>query len=133
MGESLSREADEGWTTRLKHGTTSSPQPSDSPDSVQSDDATTRWGLECLQTDFCRSLGPVSTCPSTVSDVLLQWSGSQDAGMWQPRTEGLHCLPLPALGPGEALGVDALEIVLMLAVRQSLRRQLGHPGEEGPP
>ena len=40
-----------------------------------------------------------------------------------------RCLRLP----GHPSGGDELHIVVVLAVRQSLRRQLGQPGEKSPP
>src|SRR5712692_10416581 len=51
--------------------------------------------------------------------------------MWQPGADGLCCRPLPALGPGEAPGVDALSIVVVLALRQSLCGQLAAPCNHG--
>src|SRR5229473_1376302 len=82
------RQADEGWTTRLKRGTTAALSQSYPPHSVRPDDCSTLAGLECLQADLCRSLGGVSTRPSAVSDPVLRWSSGQDARLWQPREDG---------------------------------------------
>src|SRR5216683_3545374 len=126
------RQADEGWTTRLKRGTTAALSQSYPPHSVRPDDCSTLAGLECLQADLCRSLGGVSTRPSAVSDPVLRWSSGQDARLWQPRDDGLRRIPLLALWPGEASGGDELYIIPVLALRQSLCGQLGQPGEQGP-
>src|SRR5881397_1241745 len=48
-------QTEEGWTKRGKRGTTASSQTSSHPNSVHLDDATTLWGLECLQADLCGS------------------------------------------------------------------------------
>ena len=70
---------------------------------------------------------------STLSDPLLQWSGGQDARLWQPHEDRVHGIPLSALWSGEARGGDELQILLVLALRQSRRGQLGEPGQQGPP
>src|SRR5216683_5109478 len=91
-----------GWTKRVKRGTTAAPQTSHPPNSVQPDDDTTLWGLECLSADLCRPLGRVSTRPSTLPDVVLRWPGGQDAQLWQSGADGLPRISLPALRPGHA-------------------------------
>ena len=53
--------------------------------------------------------------------------------MWQRRKDGLCRIPLPALWPGQALGGDELSIVIVPALCESLRGQLGQPGEQSPP
>ena len=50
-----------------------------------------------------------------------------------PEKIGYIGIPLSALWPGEAPGGDELQIVVVLAVCQSRRGQLGQPGEQGPP
>jgi hypothetical protein len=40
--------ADVGWTKRVKRGTTAAPQTYHHPNSVQPDDDTPLWELECL-------------------------------------------------------------------------------------
>jgi hypothetical protein len=82
-------QTEEGWTQRGKRGTTASSQTSSHPNSVHLDDATTLWGLECLQADLCGLLGDISTCPSTLSDCLLRCAGGEDAGLWQPGKDRL--------------------------------------------
>src|SRR5437879_9025796 len=62
---------DEEWTTRLQRGTTTAPPQLYHPNSVQSDDGSPLTGLECLQADLCRALGPLSTRPSALPDSLL--------------------------------------------------------------
>ena len=126
-------QAEQGWTTRLKHDTTASLQQADAPNSVRADAGTTLWGLECLPADLCRSLGHVCPRPSALPDALLRGLGGQDAGVWQPGTDGLCRIPLPAVWPRHPSGGDELQILVVLAVRQSLRGQLGQPGEQGPP
>jgi hypothetical protein len=64
-------QADEGWTERMKRGTTASPQQDQPLYAVRPDAGTTLGGLEHLQADLCRSLGGVPTCPSALPDVLL--------------------------------------------------------------
>src|SRR3989442_15604749 len=88
----------------MKRGTTAAPSTYHPPNSVQPDDGTTLWGLECLPADLCRALGCVSTRPSAVSDLLLRWPSSQDAGVWQPGQDGLCRVPLPAVWPGHPTG-----------------------------
>src|SRR5712691_2043825 len=124
---------DGGWTKRGNRGTTAAPQQSYHPNSVRPDDCSTPAGLECLQADLCRSLGRVSTRPSALSDVVLRWPGGQDARVWESRADGVHRIPLPAVWTGQAPSGDELSIVLVFALRQSLRGQLGQPGEQGPP
>ena len=114
--------ADAGWTGRVKRATTAAPQPDQHPNSVRRDGGRTLARLERLQADLCRSLGGVSTRPSTLPDLLLQWSGGQDAGVWQPGADGLCRIPLLAVWPGHPSGGDELQIVVVLAVCQSLRR-----------
>src|SRR6266568_3228115 len=87
-GQGARVQAEKGWTTRMKHDTTASPQQSDDPNSVRSDAGTTLRGLEYLQADLCRSLGGLSTRPSALPAVLLRGAGSQDARLWQPREDG---------------------------------------------
>src|SRR6266581_5110986 len=70
-GEDAPVKTDAGWTKRVNRGKTASPQPYQHPNSVQRDDGTTLWGLERLQADLYRSLGRVSTHPSTLPAVLL--------------------------------------------------------------
>src|SRR5207249_3744140 len=113
----------------LNRGTTASPSQSYHPHSVRRDGGRTLAGLECLQADLCRSLGGVSTRPSALSDILLRWPGGQDARVWQPGQDGVPRIPLLALRPGDPSGGDELQIVVMLAVCQSLRGQLGQPGQ----
>src|SRR5262249_1713126 len=55
------------WRSR---GTTTAPQPSQPPYSVDADAGSTLRGLERLAADLCRSLGGVSARPSAVSDPL---------------------------------------------------------------
>ena len=43
---------DEGWTTRMKRGTTASPQTYHHPNAVRPDDGRTLWGLECFKQIF---------------------------------------------------------------------------------
>ena len=50
-----------------------------------------------------------------------------------PEQIRLYRIPLPAVWPGHPSGGDELHIVVVLAVRQSLRGQLGQPGEQSPP
>src|SRR6266567_7915122 len=125
-------QADAGWTKRMKRGTTAAPSTAHPPNSVHPDDATTLWGLECLPADLCRALGRVSTRPSALSNVVLRRPGGQDAGVWQPGQDGLCRVPLPAVWPGHPSGGNELQIVVVLAVCQSLRGHLGEPGEHGP-
>src|SRR5712691_1112807 len=117
----------------MKRGTTASPSTYHPPNSVQPDDDTTLWGLECLPADLCRSLGRVSMRPSALSDLLLRWPGGQDARVWQPGQDGVHRIPLLAVWTEQASGVDELQIVVVFAVCQSLRRHLGQPGEPDAP
>src|SRR5713101_409431 len=117
----------------MKRGKTASPSTEHPLNSVQLDDDTTLWGLECLPAGLCRALGRVSTRPSALSDVVLRWPGGQDARGWESREDGGHRIPLPSGWTGHAPGGDALSIVLVLALRQSLRGPLGQPGEQGPP
>src|SRR4030095_10609487 len=126
-------QADEGWTKRGNRGTTASPQTDHHPNSVPPDDDTTLGRLECLQADRCRSLGPIPARPSALSDTLLRYPGGQDAGGWQRGKDGLCRIPLPALWPGQALGGDELAIVVVPAGCESLRGQLGQPGEQSSP
>ena len=70
-GEGARMKTDEGWTKRVKRGTTASPSQSYHPHSVRPDDGSTLAGLECLQADLCRALGRVSTRPSALPDRLL--------------------------------------------------------------
>src|SRR6266849_5733821 len=123
--------ADKGWTKRMRRGTPAAPQTCDSLNSVRPHACSTLAGLERLQADLCRALGGVHPCPSALPDILLRGPGGQDARMWQPGADGLCCRPLPALGPGEAPGVDALSIVVVLALRQSLCGQLAAPCNHG--
>src|SRR5215468_12099178 len=132
-GEGARETTDVGWTTRMKCGTTAAPQHADHPHSVRSDAGSTLAGLECLQADLCRPLGAVSTRPSALSNGVLRGSGGEDARLWQSRDDGLCRVPLLALWPGQAPGGDELQIISVLAVRQSLRRQLGQPSKQGPP
>src|SRR2546428_8992500 len=125
--------AGEEWTERRRRGTTTAPQQSQPPHSVASDACSTFGGLERLSADLCRSLGGVSARPSAVSDPLLPWSSGQDARLWQPREDRVQGIPLSALWSGEARGGDALQILLVLALRQSRRGHLGEPGQQGPP
>src|SRR5262245_60109867 len=64
--------ADAGWTGWVKRGTTAAPQLNQHPNSVRRDGGRTLAGLERLPADLCRSLGGVSTRPSTLPDPLLQ-------------------------------------------------------------
>ena len=121
------------WTEWRRRGTTTAPQQSQPPHSVDSDACSILRGLERLSADLCRSLGAVSARSSALSDPLLQWSGGQDARLWQPREDRVHIIPLSALWSGEARGGDELQILLVLAMRQSRRGQLGQPGQQGPP
>src|SRR3990172_6680868 len=90
-------QADQEWTQQQKRDTTAAPQTDHHSHSGSPDAASTLWGLECLPADLCRSLGGVSTCPSTVSDRLLQWSGRQDVGLWHPRPDRVCGVSLLAL------------------------------------
>ncbi len=53
--------------------------------------------------------------------------------MWQPGADGLDRIPLPPGWPGHPSGGDERQIVVVLAVCQSLRGQLGQPGEHDAP
>jgi hypothetical protein len=121
------------WTERMRRGTTAAPQTCNSLNSVCPDACRTLAGLERLQADLCRALGRVHPRPSALPDSLLQWPRGQDARVWQPGQDGRCCVPLPALWPRHAPGVDALEIVVVFAVCQSLCGQLGEPGEPSAP
>src|SRR5712692_11398246 len=103
----------------MKRGKTASPSTDHPLNSVQLDDDTTLWGLECLPAGLCRSLGRVSTRPSALSDLLLRWPGGQDAGVWQSGKDGVRRIPLPAVWPRHPSGGDELSILVVLAVRQS--------------
>src|SRR5712691_2548245 len=117
--------AGEEWTERRRRGTTTAPQQSQPPHSVDSDACSTLRGLERISVDLCRSLGGVSARPSAVSDPLLPWAGGQDARLWQSREDRVHGIPRSALGSGEARGGDERHILLVLALRQSRRGQRG--------
>src|SRR6478672_6653478 len=103
---------DVGWTERMRHDKTASPQ-TDHFNSVRSHACSTLAGLERLQADLCRALAWVHTRPSALPDLILRWPRSQDARLWQSREDGLHRIPLPALWPGQALGSDELSIVIV--------------------
>src|SRR6266705_1878077 len=103
--------AGEEWTERRRRGTTTAPQPSQPPHSVDSDACSTLRGLERLSADLCRSLGGVSARPSALSDPLLQRSGGQDARLWQSGKDRVHRVSLSALRPGQASGGHELSIV----------------------
>ena len=50
-----------------------------------------------------------------------------------PRKDGLCGVPLPAVWPRHPSSGDELQIGAVLTLRQSPCRQLGEPGEPGPP
>src|SRR5438128_254594 len=93
----------------MKRGKTASPSTDHPPNSVQPDDDTTLWGLECLPADLCRALGRVSTRPSALSDLLLRWPGGQDAGVWQSGKDGVRRIPLPAVWTGHPLSKTIID------------------------
>src|SRR5215472_4124689 len=126
-------QAEEGWTKRRTRDTTASSPPDHHLHAVEPDDAPPLWGLECLPADLCRALGRVCPRPSPLSDTLLRGPGGQDAGVWQPGADGLCRIPLPAVWPGYPSRGDELQIGAVLTLRQSPCRQLGQPGEPGPP
>src|SRR5207245_8279951 len=99
----------------MKRGTTAAPSTYHPPNSVQPDDGTTLWGLECLPADLCRALGRVSTRPSAVSDLLLRWPGGQDACVWQSGKDGVRRILLAAVWDGDHSCVDALDILVALS------------------
>src|SRR5215475_5154248 len=105
---------DEGWTRRLKRGTTAAPPPAYPPNSVPSAAGSPLAGLECLPADLCRALGGVSTRPSARPERLLGGPGGDEAGGWPSGAERVHRRPWPALRPGEAAGGDALPSVVVL-------------------
>ena len=93
--------AGEEWTERRSRGQPRLHNNLPPPHSVDSDACSTLRGLERLSADLCRSLGGVSARPSTLSDPLLQWSGGQDARLWQPHEDRVHGIPLSALWSGK--------------------------------
>ena len=119
MDESAPVNAEEGWTERMRRGTTVAPPTCDALNAVRPDDGSPRAGLERLQADLWRALGGVPTRPAALPDSPLGGAGGQDACVWQPGADGLWRIPLPAVGPGHASGGDELEGVVVLAVRQS--------------
>src|SRR5882672_2948057 len=114
-------------------GTTAAPSPSSPPHSVPSDSGSTLAGLACLHADLCRSLGGVSTRPCARSAPLFRWPGGAHARVWHSGKARRPQVLLSALWPGPAPGSDALEVVVVLAVRQRPGRPLGESGEPGPP
>jgi hypothetical protein len=68
--------AGEEWTEWRSRGTTTAPQQSQPPYSVDADAGSTLRGLERLSADLCRSLGGVSARPSAVSDPRARSRGS---------------------------------------------------------
>jgi hypothetical protein len=61
---------DVGWTERMRHDKTASPQ-TEHFNSVRLHACSTLAGLERFQADLCRALGRVHPRPSTLLDVLL--------------------------------------------------------------
>ena len=101
--------AEEEWTARRSRGTTTAPQQSHPPHSVDSDAGSTLTGLECLSADLCRSLGGVSARPSALSDApttMVWWRKMLACG--NPDEDRVYGIPLPALWAGEARGGDEL-------------------------
>src|SRR5439155_25726093 len=108
MREGRSGYPEEEWTARRSRGTTTaSPQPQP-PHSVDADAGSIRTGVQCLPADLCRSLGGVSTRPSTLSAPLLRGPRAQDARLWEPHEDGFCRVSLPPLRSRAAPGGDEL-------------------------
>ena len=130
-GEGYRVQADEGWTKRGNRGTTASPQTDYHPNSVPPDDDTTReTGVS--SSGSLPITGTHSSAPIRVlrHPTTITWYKRL---AWQRRKDGLCRIPLPALWPGQALGGDELSIVIVPMPGESLRGQLGQPGEQSPP
>jgi hypothetical protein len=125
--------AGEEWTAWRSRGTTTAPQQSQPPDSVDADAGSPHTGLACLAADLCRALGRVAAHPSAVSAPLGRRSGGEEAGVRQSRADGGPRVPRSALRPGHAPGGDAVQVVAVLTVCPSLCGQLGQSGKPGPP
>ena len=72
VDESAPVNADEGWTERMRRGTTVAPPTCDALNAVRPYDGSTRAGLARLQADLWRALGGVATRPAALPDSLLE-------------------------------------------------------------
>src|SRR5262245_5806653 len=96
--------------------------------SVDVDACRTCTGVACLPADLCRALGGVPAGPCALSDPLLCWAGSPEAGLWPASPDRRQRVSLSGLRSRPARGGAALHIVAVLTLCPSVRGQLGQSG-----